>query len=67
MDISDDMYLVWLKENNVTPEEGAAQIPIGRLGRPEEMVAAVLYLPSDEARFCTGSALTLDGGLTDKE
>jgi NAD(P)-dependent dehydrogenase (short-subunit alcohol dehydrogenase family) len=35
---------------------------VGRMGRPEEIAAAVLYLASDEAAFVTGSALMIDGG-----
>ena len=35
---------------------------IGRMGRPEEIAAAILYLVSDEAAFVTGSALLIDGG-----
>jgi 2-keto-3-deoxy-L-fuconate dehydrogenase len=41
-----------------------ARQPVGRMGRPDEIAAAALYLASDEAVFCTGSALTIDGGLT---
>jgi 2-keto-3-deoxy-L-fuconate dehydrogenase len=41
-----------------------ARQPVGRLGRPEEVAAAVRYLASDEAAFLTGSLLTLDGGWT---
>jgi NAD(P)-dependent dehydrogenase (short-subunit alcohol dehydrogenase family) len=36
--------------------------PIGRMGTPQEIAAAVLYLVSDEAAFVTGAALTIDGG-----
>jgi 2-keto-3-deoxy-L-fuconate dehydrogenase len=36
--------------------------PVGRMGRPEEVAAAALYLASDEASFVTGSALSIDGG-----
>jgi 2-keto-3-deoxy-L-fuconate dehydrogenase len=36
--------------------------PVGRMGRPEEVAAAALYLASDEAEFVTGSALSIDGG-----
>jgi 2-keto-3-deoxy-L-fuconate dehydrogenase len=35
---------------------------IGRMGRPEEVAAAVLYLASDEAAFITGTPLLIDGG-----
>jgi 2-keto-3-deoxy-L-fuconate dehydrogenase len=41
-----------------------ARQPIGRLGTPEEIAAAVLYVASDTAGFMTGSALVIDGGLT---
>jgi NAD(P)-dependent dehydrogenase (short-subunit alcohol dehydrogenase family) len=39
------------------------QIPLGRLGRPEEIAALVLYLASDAASFVTGSAFRIDGGI----
>ncbi len=41
-----------------------ARQPIGRMGRPEEVAAMVLYVCSDEAAFVTGSVLTIDGGWT---
>ena len=37
---------------------------IGRMGRPEEVAAAILFLASDEASFVTGACLVIDGGLT---
>jgi meso-butanediol dehydrogenase / (S,S)-butanediol dehydrogenase / diacetyl reductase len=41
-----------------------ARQPMGRLGTPDEIAQAVLYLASDAAAFVTGSALVIDGGLT---
>lgn len=38
--------------------------PVGRLGHPEEIAQALLYLASDDAKFMTGSILTIDGGYT---
>lgn len=41
-----------------------ARQPMGRLGTPEEIAAAALYLASDDAAFITGTGLVIDGGLT---
>ena len=38
------------------------QIPLGRLGDPQDLVGAVLFLASDESRWITGSTVTVDGG-----
>ena len=38
------------------------QIPVGRLGEPEEIARAVVFLASDEAGFITGSTLSINGG-----
>ncbi len=42
----------------------AARQLLGRLGTPEEIAAAILFLAGDESRFATGSILTIDGGMT---
>jgi NAD(P)-dependent dehydrogenase (short-subunit alcohol dehydrogenase family) len=39
-----------------------ALIPLGRIGMPEDLVGAVLFLASDESRWVTGSTVTVDGG-----
>ena len=41
----------------------AEAIPLGRLGRAEEVASAVAFLASDEASFITGVALPVDGGF----
>ena len=40
------------------------KLPMGRLGKPEEVANGVLYLASDESSFVTGSELVIDGGST---
>ena len=40
------------------------QIPLGRIGEPEEVAYGVLYLACDESSFMTGAELVLDGGLS---
>jgi len=49
-------------ERAVTAREKA--IPLGRLGRAEEVANAILFLASDEASFITGTELIVDGGFT---
>jgi NAD(P)-dependent dehydrogenase (short-subunit alcohol dehydrogenase family) len=40
------------------------QVPLGRIGKPEEVAQAALYLLSDESRFVTGAELKIDGGIS---
>ena len=44
-------------------EEKLADIPVGRLGRPEEVAALVSFLVSDEAGYITGATLDVNGGV----
>ena len=45
-------------------EKCLAGIPIGRIGSPEDIAGAAVFLASDEASYVTGAALTIDGGKT---
>jgi NAD(P)-dependent dehydrogenase (short-subunit alcohol dehydrogenase family) len=50
-----------------TPEKKeslAAEVPMGRLGRPEEIADAIVFIASDKASFITGHILNVDGGHT---
>lgn len=54
-------------EQSTSPEvlaERAAVIPIPRVGQPEEIAAAFLYLAADEARYVTGITIPVDGGIS---
>jgi NAD(P)-dependent dehydrogenase (short-subunit alcohol dehydrogenase family) len=61
---TDTAILNGLKEEEGLMEKLVARVPIKRLGRPEEIAAAVLWLCSEDASFATGHALALDGGMT---
>lgn len=45
-------------------EKLTRQVPLGRLGEPDDVASAVLYLASDESRFVTGSEFKIDGGIS---
>ena len=42
----------------------AAEVPMGRLGRPEELADAIVFIASDQASYITGHILNVDGGHT---
>lgn len=56
------------RSNNAPGSEGearyVAKVPLGRLGRPEEVAAAIAFLASDAAAFITGQTLFVDGGAS---
>jgi NAD(P)-dependent dehydrogenase (short-subunit alcohol dehydrogenase family) len=57
----------WMKRQERDPqifEKLARWYPVGRVGRPDDIAAAVAYLASDEASFVNGANLVVDGGLT---
>jgi len=53
----------WLKEPKFR-EKYLPRIPLGRLGKPEEVASLVLFLASDEASYITGQIIAIDGGMT---
>jgi len=63
IDVRGDMIWQWISETGTSPEQIMAALPVGRMGKPEELVAAVLFLCSDQARFITGHTLPVDGGF----
>ncbi|WP_370601264.1 SDR family oxidoreductase [Pseudomonas nitroreducens] len=62
--IDTDMFRRAYEADPKKAEFAAAMHPVGRVGRVEEIAAAVLYLCSDNAGFTTGIALPVDGGAT---
>ena len=59
-----DMIWRFLEDQHVSRDQLVSMFPVGRMGRPEELVAAVRYLCSDDARYMTGTMVVLDGGYT---
>jgi 3-oxoacyl-[acyl-carrier protein] reductase len=51
------------RRNDPPGHQSERRIPVGRLGRPEEVAAMVRYLVSDEAAFVTGQTMNVNGGL----
>jgi NAD(P)-dependent dehydrogenase (short-subunit alcohol dehydrogenase family) len=60
--ILDDMRQALGKD--VADGKLARQVPLGRIGEPDDVANAVLYLASDESKFMTGAELKLDGGIS---
>jgi NAD(P)-dependent dehydrogenase (short-subunit alcohol dehydrogenase family) len=52
-----------VEEANAIKAQFAAAVPLNRMGRPEEIAAAALFLASDDSSFVAGAELSVDGGM----
>jgi 3-oxoacyl-[acyl-carrier protein] reductase len=68
--ITVNLVQVGSAETDMNPADGPfapfliSLIPLGRLGKPEEVAAAVAFLAGPEAGYITGTTLNVDGGIT---
>ena len=58
-----DLALSGTGQKEALIDDMTAQVPLGRIGKPEEVAAAALFLASDESSFMTGSEMFVDGGF----
>lgn len=61
--VETDMLYAAVPEERMR-QELAASVPLGRLGIPEDIAEAVVFLASDESAWCTGQAISIDGGMS---
>jgi 2-deoxy-D-gluconate 3-dehydrogenase len=54
----------WMTSDEASLKTAEAMVPMGRIGTPEEIVGAAIYLASDASSFVTGTTLVVDGGQT---
>ncbi len=57
-------FIPMVTDNPQIRQQMESQTPMGRLGRPEEVAKAALFLASDDSSFVTGAPLIVDGGWT---
>ncbi|WGJ13391.1 SDR family oxidoreductase [Methylocapsa sp. D3K7] len=62
IDAPGDVFHQWMEKEKISPEAAGKLFPIGRMGKAEELAAAVLFLCSEQARFIIGHVLVIDGG-----
>jgi NAD(P)-dependent dehydrogenase (short-subunit alcohol dehydrogenase family) len=57
-------FLKMSNKDAALEQQLASIVPMGRIGKPEEIAATVVFLCSDAASYMTGQSLVLDGGFT---
>lgn len=57
-------FIPMVTDNPAIRQQMESQTPMGRLGKPEEVAKAALFLASDDSSFMTGAPLIIDGGWT---
>jgi NAD(P)-dependent dehydrogenase (short-subunit alcohol dehydrogenase family) len=62
IDAPGDVFHQWMEKEHISPEAAGKLFPIGRMGKADELTAAVLFLCSEQARFIVGHLLVIDGG-----
>jgi 3alpha(or 20beta)-hydroxysteroid dehydrogenase len=60
--IDTDMVRDFAAEGS-NPDAAGASLPVGRMGKPEDIAELALFLASEESAFCTGSSFVADGGV----
>src|SRR5882672_4065926 len=62
--IETPLLMKWLLANPVERNKRLPRIPMGRFGKPEDIVYLAMYLASDESSWTNGAAIVVDGGIT---
>ena len=57
------LYAKFLTENEISRKASESLHPMGRIGKPEDVVEAILYLASDDSSWVTGTIIPIDGGM----
>jgi len=62
--IETPLLMKWLLANPIERNKRLPRIPMGRFGKPEDIVYLAIYLASDESAWTNGAAIVVDGGIT---